>query len=92
MFLNFNHLHHSNPCRLFVVNALQNNRQDKVTEFFEKMCSEIQNQAEWKEWFGKNSTLFCCLICVYLFLVISFALVFNHGKALIVPQTQFNVT
>ncbi|XP_071793240.1 WD repeat-containing protein 91-like [Asterias amurensis] len=38
--------------RLFVVNALQNNRQDKVTEFFEKMCSEIQNQAEWKEWFA----------------------------------------
>ncbi|XP_038071030.1 WD repeat-containing protein 91-like [Patiria miniata] len=38
--------------RLYIVNASQNNRSDKVSEFFEKMGSEIQNQPEWKEWFA----------------------------------------
>ncbi|XP_022097749.1 WD repeat-containing protein 91-like isoform X2 [Acanthaster planci] len=38
--------------RLYIVNASQNNRSDKVIEFFEKMGSDIQNQPEWKEWFA----------------------------------------
>jgi WD40 repeat protein len=37
--------------KLYVVNAAQNNRQDKVTDFFEKMTSDLQQQPEFKEWF-----------------------------------------
>ena len=39
--------------KYYVVNAIQNNRSEKVTEFFEKMTPELQHQAEWKDWFGK---------------------------------------
>ncbi|XP_028391041.1 WD repeat-containing protein 91-like [Dendronephthya gigantea] len=37
--------------RFYLVNAVQTSRPDKVTDFFEKMASELQNQADWKEWF-----------------------------------------
>ncbi|KAJ8025531.1 WD repeat-containing protein 91 [Holothuria leucospilota] len=37
--------------RLYVITAVQSSRSEKVTEFFEKMCLEIQTQPEWKEWF-----------------------------------------
>ena len=29
----------------------QTNRSDKAQEFFAKQASELQNQAEWKDWF-----------------------------------------
>lgn len=42
--------------KFYVVNALSNNKTDKVTEFFSKMVNEIQGQAEWKEWYGEYIT------------------------------------
>lgn len=44
--------------RYYLVNAIQNSRQDKVVDFFKEMTAELQNQPEWKDWFGKNSVLF----------------------------------
>lgn len=38
--------------RMYLVNAIINSKQDKVLEFFEKMGPELQNQQEWKDWFG----------------------------------------
>ena len=38
--------------RLYIVHALQNSKNDKVVEFFEKFTGELQTQPEWKEWFG----------------------------------------
>lgn len=37
--------------RFYLVNAVQTSRPDKVIDFFEKMAPELQNQADWKEWF-----------------------------------------
>uniref|UniRef100_A0A8D8S4D6 WD repeat-containing protein 91 n=1 Tax=Cacopsylla melanoneura TaxID=428564 RepID=A0A8D8S4D6_9HEMI len=37
--------------KLFLVNAICNNKPEKVTEFLNKMAPELQHQAEWKEWF-----------------------------------------
>ncbi|NWT51762.1 WDR91 protein, partial [Erythrocercus mccallii] len=37
--------------RYYLVHAVQNGRNDKVQEFFLKQASELQNQAEWKDWF-----------------------------------------
>lgn len=42
----------SSLLKMYVINAVQTNRNDKLMEFFEKMSSELQNQPEWKEWFG----------------------------------------
>ena len=39
--------------RLYLVNAAINGKQDKVNDFFEKLGSELQNQADWKDWFGE---------------------------------------
>lgn len=39
--------------RLYIVHALQNSKQEKVVEFFEKYTIELQPQSEWKEWFGR---------------------------------------
>ena len=39
--------------RLYIVHAIQNSKNDKVVEFFEKFTSELQTQTEWREWFGK---------------------------------------
>ncbi|XP_033757120.1 WD repeat-containing protein 91-like isoform X2 [Pecten maximus] len=38
--------------KFYIVYASQNNHQDKVREFFEKMTPEIQNQPEFKDWFS----------------------------------------
>ncbi|KAK6186094.1 hypothetical protein SNE40_008198 [Patella caerulea] len=40
--------------KLYIVAAFQNNRPDKVHEFFDKLVqvSDIQNQLEFKEWFA----------------------------------------
>ncbi|XP_041369191.1 WD repeat-containing protein 91-like isoform X2 [Gigantopelta aegis] len=37
--------------KMYVVNAQQMNRPDKVTEFFEKMTPELHSQPEFREWF-----------------------------------------
>lgn len=37
--------------KMYVVNASQSNRSDKVTDFFEKMTGDLQQQTEFKEWF-----------------------------------------
>ena len=39
--------------RLYIVHAIQNSKNDKVVEFFEKYTAELQTQTEWREWFGK---------------------------------------
>lgn len=39
--------------RLYIIHALQNSKNDKVVEFFEKYTAELQTQTEWREWFGK---------------------------------------
>ena len=44
--------------KLYVVNMIQTNKQDKLTEFFEKMASELQNQSEWRDWFGEYFVFF----------------------------------
>lgn len=40
--------------KMYLVNAVANNKADKINEFFQKMTTELQNQAEWKDWFSKN--------------------------------------
>ncbi|KAK8404221.1 hypothetical protein O3P69_000349 [Scylla paramamosain] len=37
--------------RLYVVNTIQTNKNEKLTEFFEKMAADLQSQTEWREWF-----------------------------------------
>ncbi|XP_066489856.1 WD repeat-containing protein 91 [Tiliqua scincoides] len=37
--------------RYYLVHTVQTNKNDKTQEFFLKQASELQNQAEWKEWF-----------------------------------------
>jgi hypothetical protein len=50
--------------RFYLVNAVQTSRPDKVIDFFEKMAPELQNQADWKEWFGNNILKFNSMIIV----------------------------
>ncbi|XP_019370514.1 PREDICTED: WD repeat-containing protein 91 isoform X1 [Gavialis gangeticus] len=37
--------------RYYLVYTVQMNRNDKTQEFFVKLAAELQNQAEWKDWF-----------------------------------------
>ncbi|XP_060101254.1 WD repeat-containing protein 91 isoform X2 [Heteronotia binoei] len=37
--------------RYYLIHTVQTSRNDKTQEFFLKQASELQNQAEWKEWF-----------------------------------------
>ncbi|KAF7269893.1 hypothetical protein GWI33_017098 [Rhynchophorus ferrugineus] len=37
--------------KLYLINAVTNNKPDKVIDFFLKMTPELQNQSEWKDWF-----------------------------------------
>lgn len=39
--------------KLYLVNAVVNNKPDKVADFFVKMTPELQNQNEWRDWFSK---------------------------------------
>uniref|UniRef100_A0A8D0CDF0 WD repeat-containing protein 91 n=1 Tax=Salvator merianae TaxID=96440 RepID=A0A8D0CDF0_SALMN len=41
----------SNLYRYYLVYSVQTNRNDKTQEFFLRQASELQNQAEWKDWF-----------------------------------------
>lgn len=40
--------------RLYVINTIQTNKSEKLTEFFEKMAADLQSQIEWREWFSKS--------------------------------------
>ncbi|KAH8388228.1 hypothetical protein KR093_001287 [Drosophila rubida] len=37
--------------KYYLVTAYSNNRTDKISEFFNKLASELQQQSEWKDWF-----------------------------------------
>lgn len=39
--------------KLYLVTAQMYNRKDQIREVFEKLSSDLQNQQEFKEWFGK---------------------------------------
>ena len=39
--------------KFYLINAIVTNKPDKVTEFFTKLTSDLQNQNDWKEWFSK---------------------------------------
>ena len=39
--------------KMFLVICAVNNKTDKVMEFFLRLTPELQNQNEWKDWFGK---------------------------------------
>ncbi|KAG9464941.1 hypothetical protein GDO78_019159 [Eleutherodactylus coqui] len=38
--------------RYYLVCTIQSSRTDKAHDFFQKQAPELQNQAEWKEWFA----------------------------------------
>ncbi|XP_060570852.1 WD repeat-containing protein 91-like [Ruditapes philippinarum] len=38
--------------KYYLVNASQNNKQDKILEFFDRMTEILQSQVEFKEWFA----------------------------------------
>jgi len=42
----------NNLLRFYLVNALQSGRNDKVTEFFDKLTLQLQTHPEWRDWFG----------------------------------------
>ncbi|XP_034663739.1 WD repeat-containing protein 91 [Drosophila subobscura] len=37
--------------KFYLVTAYSNNKSDKISEFFNKMAGELQQQSEWKDWF-----------------------------------------
>lgn len=39
--------------KLYLVTAFSTYKQDKITEFFNKLAPELNAQSEWKEWFCK---------------------------------------
>jgi hypothetical protein len=57
--------------RYYLVFAVQNNRHDRVLEFFETQSAELQTQPDWRDWFvlpflkvcsccGRQLCFFCC--------------------------------
>jgi len=38
--------------RVYLVNAIQAGRTDKLTEFFDKLAATLNTQPDWKDWFG----------------------------------------
>lgn len=57
--------------KLYLINTIVNNKADKLNEFFLKMTPELQNQAEWKDWFSKitapEKNIKILQICLYYF-------------------------
>ncbi|EDV94736.1 WD repeat-containing protein 91 [Drosophila grimshawi] len=41
----------NNLLKYYLVTAYSNNKSDKISEFFKKLSSELQQQNEWKDWF-----------------------------------------
>ena len=48
----------SSVLKLYVVNAHQCNRQDKVLAFFEQLGAELQTHSDFKDWFGEKKNTF----------------------------------
>lgn len=38
--------------KMYLVNTVVNNKQDRIQDFFTKMTPELQGHSEWKEWFA----------------------------------------
>ncbi|GIY77504.1 WD repeat-containing protein 91 [Caerostris extrusa] len=38
--------------RMYLVTCVSSGRQDKLLDFFDKMTTDLQGQAEWKDWFA----------------------------------------
>lgn len=64
--------------KLYLINTVVNSKTDKMMEFFLKLTPDIQNQAEWKDWFGILLIFLCILILKVLFLV--FPYIKNHEE------------
>lgn len=45
--------------KFYVINAVSNNKVDKVNDFLNKMTNEIQGQPEWKDWYGTYAITYC---------------------------------
>lgn len=43
----------SSLLKLYLVTAYTSGKQDKITEFFNKLATELHSYSEWKEWFCK---------------------------------------
>lgn len=41
--------------KMYLINTVVNSKTDKIMEFFMKLTPELQNQSEWKDWFGKST-------------------------------------
>ena len=54
---------------MYLVNASVNSKPEKIIEFFEKLGSELQNQPEWKDWFGELSSGFKIVFVLTLELI-----------------------
>ena len=59
----------SSLLRMYLVNASVNSKPEKIIEFFEKLGSELQNQPEWKDWFGELSSGFKIVFVLTLELI-----------------------
>lgn len=44
----------SSLLKLYIVNAHQSGRQDKVLAFYEQLGAELQSHPDFKDWFGKQ--------------------------------------
>lgn len=58
--------------KYYLVTAITNNKIDKVTEFFVKLASDLQTQAEWKDWFGNYIYIFIYITRLILYLSLQF--------------------
>jgi len=41
--------------RIYLVLTVQAGRQEKVSEFYEKMIGQLQSQLDWRDWFSRQS-------------------------------------
>lgn len=42
---------------MYLINTVVTSKPERMNEFFVKMTPELQNQSEWKDWFGKRQCL-----------------------------------
>lgn len=65
----FSHLSHdsintaykleANILKLFLAQASKTGRQDEIRMFFERMCDQLHERKEWKDWFGGSCVYEC---------------------------------
>lgn len=56
--------------KMYLINAVVNNKPEKLTEFFLKMTPELQNQAEWKDWFSEWAVFHSLLGVLLIFVTV----------------------